>query len=233
MKDPAFLFYSQDFLTGTLFMTNEETGKYIRLLCAQHQQGGLVNKTSFDMTVGESQLLREKFIETEDGYYNERLMNEMVKREKKSTNLSANAKKRWVMQKQCKCTANVMPTEDVNEDVNVNIIKKDKKPKKEEIVAYCLERKNKIDPNYFFDYQEARGWKLKGGNAIKDWKAVIRTWEKNNFSEVKNGKRQGNSDGGFGIPKIYEGEPKPTDSEIKRNQERLGEITKKLTDSPH
>ena len=38
-KDPAFLFYSSDFLTGTMFFTDEQVGKYIRLLCAQHQKG--------------------------------------------------------------------------------------------------------------------------------------------------------------------------------------------------
>ena len=37
-KDPAFLFYSSDFLSGTFTMTNEQIGKYIRLLCIQHQK---------------------------------------------------------------------------------------------------------------------------------------------------------------------------------------------------
>ena len=41
MKDPAVLFYTQDFLTGTFLMTNEQVGKYIRLLCLQQQNGGL------------------------------------------------------------------------------------------------------------------------------------------------------------------------------------------------
>jgi len=40
-KDPAFLFYSSDFTIGTQFMTDEQVGKYIRLLCAQHQTGHL------------------------------------------------------------------------------------------------------------------------------------------------------------------------------------------------
>ena len=43
-KDPAFLFYPSDFLTGTMFMTDEQVGKYIRLLCAQHQKGHLCEK---------------------------------------------------------------------------------------------------------------------------------------------------------------------------------------------
>jgi hypothetical protein len=43
-KDPAFLFYSSDFLTGTMFMDNEQVGKFIRLMCAQHQKGRLSEK---------------------------------------------------------------------------------------------------------------------------------------------------------------------------------------------
>lgn len=38
-KDPAVLFYTSDFLSGTTFFTDEETGQYIRLLCHQHQLG--------------------------------------------------------------------------------------------------------------------------------------------------------------------------------------------------
>ena len=41
MKNPAVLFYTSDFITGTLFMSNEEVGAYIRLLCMQHQKGHL------------------------------------------------------------------------------------------------------------------------------------------------------------------------------------------------
>ena len=30
-KDPAFLFYSSDFLTGTMFMSDTQLGKYIKI----------------------------------------------------------------------------------------------------------------------------------------------------------------------------------------------------------
>ena len=40
-KDPAFLFYTGDFATGTQFLTDDQMGKYIRLLMAQHQHGHL------------------------------------------------------------------------------------------------------------------------------------------------------------------------------------------------
>ena len=44
MKNPAVLLYTSDFLAGTLLMTNEEVGAYIKLLCLQHQKGHLSEK---------------------------------------------------------------------------------------------------------------------------------------------------------------------------------------------
>jgi len=44
-KDPAFLFYSSDFLSGITDLTMEERGQYITLLCLQHQKGSLSEKT--------------------------------------------------------------------------------------------------------------------------------------------------------------------------------------------
>jgi len=38
-KAPAFQFYSSDFLTGTMLMSNAEVGLYIRLLCLQAEHG--------------------------------------------------------------------------------------------------------------------------------------------------------------------------------------------------
>jgi len=53
------------------------------------------------------------------------------------------------------------------------------KPTLEEVKKYCLERKNNIDPEYFIDFYESKGWCI-GDNKMKDWKACVRTWEKNN-----------------------------------------------------
>jgi uncharacterized protein YdaU (DUF1376 family) len=38
---PAFQFYPADFLSGTVFMSPEEVGAYIRLICLQWQQGAI------------------------------------------------------------------------------------------------------------------------------------------------------------------------------------------------
>ena len=51
-------------------------------------------------------------------------------------------------------------------------------PTVDEVKAYCDELKYNIDPQYFIDYYTARGWELKPGQKVKDWKACIRTWRK-------------------------------------------------------
>ena len=55
--------------------------------------------------------------------------------------------------------------------------KKKGPPTLEEVRAYCLERRNGIDPQAFLDFYEARGWKYGQGRPVVDWKACVRTWE--------------------------------------------------------
>ena len=74
--------------------------------------------------------------------------------------------------------------EDLNKDKSKNI--KFKKPTIEEIKTYCSDRNNKIDAQYFFDLNESKGWLVgKTKTPMKDWKAAIRTWEKNNKSSIE------------------------------------------------
>lgn len=61
-------------------------------------------------------------------------------------------------------------------------------PTLEEVEAYCAERNNGIDARHFIDYNKARGWKLKGGLQMKDWKAAVRTWER---VDAKGGEEHG------------------------------------------
>jgi hypothetical protein len=183
-KDPAFLFYTSDFLTGTMTMNNEQVGKYIRLLCLQHQKGILSEKDMLFICQSYDEDIFSKFIKTDQGFYNERLRVEAEKRVKYSqsradnrSNLNKKQTKKH-MKKICKTYDEHMENENENNN------NKYKVPSIEEITAYCTQRKNKIDPQYFLDYQIARDWKLKGGQKIKDWKAVIRTWEKNDFDKA-------------------------------------------------
>ena len=51
-------------------------------------------------------------------------------------------------------------------------------PTPEQVADYCQERGNSIDAQQFIDHYEANGW-MRGKTKIKDWKACVRTWEKN------------------------------------------------------
>ena len=81
MKDPAFLFYSSDFLSGTMLMSDEEIGQYIKLLCLQHQKGHLKEKDILNICHSYNEDIFSKFKKDEEGnYYNERLEYEANKR---------------------------------------------------------------------------------------------------------------------------------------------------------
>ena len=81
MRDPAFLFYSSDFLTGCASLTMEERGQYISLLCLEHQLGRLSEKT-IRLSVGSVSVdVMDKFQQDENGlFFNERLEIEIEKR---------------------------------------------------------------------------------------------------------------------------------------------------------
>ena len=53
------------------------------------------------------------------------------------------------------------------------------KPTRFDIKGYCIERKNNVDCETFYDFYESKDW-LIGKNKMKDWKACVRTWEKRN-----------------------------------------------------
>ena len=82
-KDPAFLFYYQDFLVGTDHFTNEETGAYIRCLCHQAHKGEISNNHMLKICQRQDvhKTVKEKFKQNIDGmFFNERLNDVMEKR---------------------------------------------------------------------------------------------------------------------------------------------------------
>lgn len=55
-------------------------------------------------------------------------------------------------------------------------------PSVEDVREYCGSRGNKIDPERFVSFYEARGWMI-GKTKMKDWRAAVRTWEKTQWDE--------------------------------------------------
>lgn len=60
--------------------------------------------------------------------------------------------------------------------------KRFEKPTLSQITQYCLKRNNNVNAEQFYDYYESNGWKV-GKNSMKDWKACVRTWERNGYDK--------------------------------------------------
>lgn len=110
-KDPAVLFYTSDFISGTITMNPEQIGKYIILLCIQHQNGRMDKKTVMKVSGGDEAVLK-KFTVDENGlFYNKRMENEHNKRKLYSESRRKNATSQ-------KTYAKHMENENDNENVS-------------------------------------------------------------------------------------------------------------------
>ena len=148
MKDPAFLFYSSDFLSGTMLMTDEEVGQYIKLLCLQHQKGHLKEKDMLNICKSYNEDIFSKFKKDEEGnYYNERLEYESNKRKAYSESRRNNRKKKETYEEDMKNICNSYEEHMGNENVivneNININKNNRKRgykgEKEEVSDSCVD----------------------------------------------------------------------------------------------
>lgn len=95
-RDPAFLFYPADFLIGTMDMTDEEVGIYIRLLCRQHQKGNIAPDAKINgrlMSDLSPEILSKFRKDNQGNYYNKRLKAEIDKRKKYSESRRRNGSK--------------------------------------------------------------------------------------------------------------------------------------------
>lgn len=59
-------------------------------------------------------------------------------------------------------------------------------PTEAEVRDYCEQRKNGVDAEAFVNFYESKGWMI-GKNKMKDWKAAVRTWERNRGNKGSGG----------------------------------------------
>ena len=138
-KDPAFLFYSSDFLTGTMFMTDSQLGKYIKILCTQHQKGHLSEKDMLKICKRYDKDIFEKFTKDDDGkYYNIRLESEITKRKDYSKSRANNRKNKLTYENIC--FSYVKHMENENENINnINILEYINNNKLNDIIELLLD----------------------------------------------------------------------------------------------
>ena len=59
-------------------------------------------------------------------------------------------------------------------------------PTPEDVAAFCRERGNSIDPVKFCAFYQSKGWKV-GKNPMKDWRAAVITWERDDGGGAASG----------------------------------------------
>jgi hypothetical protein len=60
-------------------------------------------------------------------------------------------------------------------------------PTEQEVKEYCDKRRNDINPVAFIAHYASKGWMV-GKIKMVDWKAAVRTWENNDFTNKANTK---------------------------------------------
>jgi len=165
MKDPAVLFYTSDFLTGTSLFNFEQKGQYITLLCQQHQLGGLPENHMINVCGSLDSIVVTKFVKNGDGlYYNERMKLEAEKRRNYCKSRSNNKSGRPKIKKNDKIICKsydksyVNHMEDENEDRDRDI-----NTTKDLINKYTED---------FENFWEVYPKKIGKGEAFKAWRKI-------------------------------------------------------------
>ena len=86
------------------------------------------------------------------------------------------------------------------------------KPELEEIREFCFEKNINIDVDRFFNYYESKGWKV-GVSPMKDWKAAVRNWAKNDSIYARPGSTRISSDTSAQVLQNYTAPETETDVE--------------------
>jgi len=113
-ENPSISFYTSDFLTQTMFLSFEDKGKLIMLLCLQHQHGHLEKEQMIKVCGEISKDIWLFFKQDEEGKcFNERIDIDKDKREKFINKQRENGIKKWQKNNVGKglASAKVMPND--------------------------------------------------------------------------------------------------------------------------
>ena len=193
-KDPAFLFYPGDYVSGTMGMTFEEKGAYMDLLMLQFNRGHM-NTHMIQHTVGHLwEQVKCKFIQDKEGlWYNVRLDVEKDKRKTFTESRRNNMKPKNKPKEDAPYETHMQPhmdyhMENVNENENKDININKSKCSFEQVYEYMSLRigtnQAKIEAEKFVNYYESNGWKV-GKNPMKSWGAAANNWITNTKQYAK------------------------------------------------
>jgi uncharacterized protein YdaU (DUF1376 family) len=194
-KAPAFQFYADDFLAGTITMTNEERGAYIALLCIQWSKESLT-ENDFQRVCGgmpphSQRICQSKFqIDAEGNYKNQRLETEREKQVQYRKKQTDNANKRWLGNATAYATAlpadmpnacSPSPSPSPNNKEESIALKSQRStfvvPSVEEVESECARIGLSVsEASKFANYYESKGW-IVGKTKMKSWKSALIGWK--------------------------------------------------------
>ena len=188
MSMPMTGFFCQDeYLAKTAKLTDEEVGRLFRALIDYHANGVLAELDGRESIAFD--FIKEDIDKAEEAYAKK--CEQASKNRRKALSNDATdvdgGQRTLTDVNGCdhnninKCNNNISDN-NINHSSNKNIVtlKRFVPPTADQIREYCDERGSYwIDPEKFIDYYEARGWILTNGKKMVDWKAAVRTWEKN------------------------------------------------------
>ena len=204
-KDPAFLFYPNDWIGGTMGMTFEEKGAYMELLMTQFNRGHMTTHMIGQVVGQVWEKIQDKFIEDENGlWYNVRLEEEKIKRQKftesRRNNISGEnqhtKKSEKNKEKEVAHIDGHMTTHMENENTHTlntnknkiditksNLFKQPVVPSKDEVWEFFKGAGGtKEMAKSFYEKYEATGWML-NGSPVVNFRALagrfIANWLKN------------------------------------------------------
>jgi len=165
-------------------MTDDQTGKLLRMMKSYHN--------------GRYYICNDFAVELVFEQFKNQFDRDLIKYNNICERNSNNGKKWWRPQEPKEPSGLITnpkepkkadsDSDNKNDSVNDNDNKKNNnkfiKPTHTEIKEYCIERKNKVDPQRFIDYYDSIWW-LVWKNKMKDWKATIRWWEVRDKNDPK------------------------------------------------
>lgn len=123
-----------------------------------------------------------------DVFYSKSVLNRLETINAKRDKAKKSAEMRWGYANALRTQSDGNAVKESKEKKSIDI-EKDKttrfvKPNRDDVRAYMIELNMADLSQRFVDYYESNGWRV-GRNAMKDWKAAVRTWKQQNNEKTK------------------------------------------------
>jgi uncharacterized protein YdaU (DUF1376 family) len=206
---PAFQFYPDDFIGGTVDLSPEDCGSYIRLLCYQWGRGQIPgDRVAIARVCGcqPSEEVLAKFPDRKNPRLERERQKQIEYKASQSNSGKVGAEKRWGRHSEpiISPMANGMaknsspspspspsPSSVSNGEGEVASLARAQKPSIEAIKLQAAKiGLAEAEAEKFFNYYESNGWRV-GKNPMKSWSHALQNWKSNlkNYGTSQNGQK--------------------------------------------